>query len=503
MDKDDDCLVDHSGSKVDIIGTNILMIEEQDLELYNPDVEEQDIYIVSASSPLIVHNAPCFIAGTKVRIEENKLIRHLSSEGRAELPSTDSYALDSNNLGVYFSPTDQVNDDIFNHIGGQQLDNYIGDPQEANSDVYSGLGILNNSYWKKYTGDNNKATYLNELKQYDMSMFTMIDRFLPARANSTLGVVIEPHFLERSKARSRGKLTITGDTKPQNIAVNAKSFTQAKRATSIKAANPQVVQTGFVLQPQLISAKIKPIIPTATNNVVLQKISGIPQLTATNIKQGPASTVIPGTVVSPNGGSLFTLGNQSKLSTGKGLPVITQYNASSVPSHLSNQSTNSTNASIQVTKQSAGATYIFKSLFKSGSGAAQKFITVSTPDYISSASMQFISQYNLSTTRMTNVYYYKSAGGSAKHAALSASYGKPYEDGGSVNLFAFSRSLKLAEVSDYNLSNRKYKGTQITATDFNVNSSDGSGEPVVSFTIGDPNILINSDAGFGGNIKIE
>lgn len=70
LDKDDDCLVDHSGSKVDIIGTNILMIEEQDLELYNPDVEEQDIYIVSASSPLIVHNAPCFIAGTKVRIEE-------------------------------------------------------------------------------------------------------------------------------------------------------------------------------------------------------------------------------------------------------------------------------------------------------------------------------------------------------------------------------------------------------------------------------------------------
>jgi hypothetical protein len=117
--------------------------------------------------------------------------------------------------------------------------------------------------------------------------------------------------------------------------------------------------------------------------------------------------------------------------------------------------------------------------------------------------MQYIASYNPSTTRMTNVYYYKSAGGTAAHAALSASYGKSYEDGGSVNLFAYSRSLKLAEVSDYNLNNRKYKGTQISAIDFNINSDDGSREPVLSFTIGDPNILINSDAGFSGNIKIE
>lgn len=70
LDKDDHSLVDHSGSKVDIVGTNILLIEEQELDLYNPDVEEQDTYIVSASSPLVVHNAPCFIAGTKVHIEE-------------------------------------------------------------------------------------------------------------------------------------------------------------------------------------------------------------------------------------------------------------------------------------------------------------------------------------------------------------------------------------------------------------------------------------------------
>jgi hypothetical protein len=449
----------------------------------------------------------------KIRIEENKLIRHLSSEGRAEAPSSDKYALDSNNLGVYFSPTDQVNDDIFNHIGGQQLDNYIGDPQEANSDNYSSLHILNNSYWKKYTGDNNKATYLNELKQYDMSMFTMIHKHLPARANSTLGVIIEPHFLERSKARSRGKLTITGDTKPQNIATDVKSFIKVKQATTIKSAKPQVVQVGFTLQPQVITAKIKPITVTSTGNALLNKISGAPQVVSTNITQGPVTTVIPAIIKSPAGKSIFRLSNENKDSVAKGTHVVTQVNASNVPSHLSNQSSDGINGSVSVTRKTAGSTYSFKSLF-SPKGVNTP-ITVSTPDYKASASLQHISEYTPSVTRMTNVYHYYSASieykagdvshGTAKlkDGAKSSSFGKSYEDGGSVNLFAYSKSLKPAQVSDYNLENRRYQGTQISAIDFNINSSDDSREPVVSFTIGDPNILINSDAGFGGNLTIE
>jgi len=56
-----------------------------------------------------------------------------------------------NYLEVAFSPTDQVNSDIFNHIGGQQLDNFIGNPREAFNDRYEELRILNNDYWKKYT----------------------------------------------------------------------------------------------------------------------------------------------------------------------------------------------------------------------------------------------------------------------------------------------------------------------------------------------------------------
>ena len=451
----------------------------------------------------------------KIRVEENKLLRHLSSTARAEKPSSDKYALDSNNLGIYFSPTDQINTDIFNHIGGQLLDNFIGNPQEAYSDRYNGLGIVNNDYWKKYSGDNSKATYLNELKQYDMSLFTMIKRYLPARANATVGVIIEPHFLERSKARSRGRITVTGDTKQQNVAVNAKSFANVKQATSIRQASPQVIQTGFALEPQVITAKVTPVTPTPTSNAVLREVSAAPQQTSVNTKEGPASTVIPAIVQSNDARPLFKLSNENKNSVAKGTPSIVQYNASNVPSHINNQSGNGVNGTIIATKQSQGSTYSFKSLFKSGSGTAQKYIPVSTPSFKASASMDHICDYRYSETRMTNVYHYYSASieykagnvthGNARlsHAITSASLGKPYEDGSSVNLFAYSKSLKSAQVSDYNLTNRRYQGSQLTATDFNVNSQDGSGEPVVSFIIGDPNTLISSDAGFGGNLRIE
>ena len=575
----------------------------------------------------------------KIRIEENKLMRHLSSDSRGEKPSSDKYALDSNNVGIYFSPTDQINNDIFNHIGGQRLDNFIGDPQEANSDSYSGLRILNNSYWKKYTGDNNKATYLNELKQYDMSMFTMINKHLPARANSTLGVIIEPHFLERSKVISRGKLSISGDTKPQNIALNAKSFAKATQLTDIKTAKPQVMQTGFAIQSQVITAKLNQVTVTPTSNALLNSISATPQTLAPIATQAPATTVIQAIIQTPSGGPIFRLSNENKNSVANGTQAVTQINASNVPSHLNNKSSDGTNGGIKVTRKSQGSTYKSKSLFKQvtagvvavakikftgqpqndnisiditdASGTKKNYIAgqsqvlnsnkftrnnsdvaviaaslrdcinnaaghngtltavstlgvvtitntvvgesgntiitttaannssavimsnttitqqfiggknkvnyikVATPDYIASASIKHISQYNLSEARMTNVYHYYSASleykagllahGSAKlrDGNISASLGKSYENGSSVNLFAYSRSLKPAQVSDYNLDNRRYQGTQISAADFNINGLDDSSEPVVSFTIGDPNILINSDAGFGGNITIE
>ena len=80
--------------------------------------------------------------------------------------ASDKFALDSNNLGIYFSPSDQVNKDIFDHLGGMGLDDYIGDAQEAFEDKYDELQRLNRIYFNKYKQDSDKTAYLNELKLY-------------------------------------------------------------------------------------------------------------------------------------------------------------------------------------------------------------------------------------------------------------------------------------------------------------------------------------------------
>ena len=92
----------------------------------------------------------------------------------------------------------------------------------------------------------------------------------------------------------------------------------------------------------------------------------------------------------------------------------------------------------------------------------------------------------------------------------SASLGKAFEDGRSFNKYAYSHSLVYAGVSDYNLGGTtgtdrtRHAGTQITAPDFNIDSTETPDRgPVVSFTIGDPNQIITSDPSFRGNLTIE
>ena len=57
-------------------------------------------------------------------------------------------------MGVYFSPTDLTNTDIFNHVGGINLDDYIGDPGDLNARSYPDLKQRANDYWKKYNQKN-------------------------------------------------------------------------------------------------------------------------------------------------------------------------------------------------------------------------------------------------------------------------------------------------------------------------------------------------------------
>ena len=67
----DDYLIDKDGDLLSISQSNIFIAGDLDThKFYRIDVEDTDTFFVSSSSPFIVHNAPCFVAGTKVHIEE-------------------------------------------------------------------------------------------------------------------------------------------------------------------------------------------------------------------------------------------------------------------------------------------------------------------------------------------------------------------------------------------------------------------------------------------------
>jgi hypothetical protein len=223
----------------------------------------------------------------KIRIEENKLLRHLSAEGRAEKPSSEKYALDSRNLGIYFSPTDQINKDIFDHIGQAPLDDLIGNPKQAYESEYIDLFRFNNTYWKKYTKDTSQMTYLNQLKLYDMSLFSMLKKLLPARANADLGIVIEPHFIERSKISPPGRMSISGDGTIAPIAQTTAQVANIQQITTPLVNKPKVTQLGFQTQPQVIVARIgKPHkTPTKINITQVSPLSSLLKSFSANTQQ--------------------------------------------------------------------------------------------------------------------------------------------------------------------------------------------------------------------------
>ena len=138
--------------------------------------------------------------GNKVRIEEQTLISNLSPKYRSTIKSYDQSPIDSNRVGVFFSPTKELNLDIIKSFGGLNFDNYIGDPSDKYSDKYTSLNKLRNYYFQRYSNTvTNIYEYINLIKLYEKSMFDDIKQMLPARSKITSGLLIEPHILERSK----------------------------------------------------------------------------------------------------------------------------------------------------------------------------------------------------------------------------------------------------------------------------------------------------------------
>jgi hypothetical protein len=148
------------------------------------------------------------IRNNKIRIEASKLLKDLSPSSRSERSQFDFAPVDTNRLAIVFSMADQVNRDIFNQFGFDELDHWIGDPEYEFESEYSELKRFANNYFKKYTQKNDINAFIRLLSLYDYTFFEQIKQLIPARADLITGILVEPNILERSKVQLSKRPTV-------------------------------------------------------------------------------------------------------------------------------------------------------------------------------------------------------------------------------------------------------------------------------------------------------
>ena len=141
------------------------------------------------------------LSNSKVRVEQSWIPSGsgLSVDYRTEESSYDTAPLDSNKVGVFFSPTDVVNRDIIESLADLDFDQEIGDPRDEQEFFYRGLNKLAESYFKKYKGTNDFWDYMRLVKYYDQAIYQQIKKVIPARTKFNYGLLVEPNILERPK----------------------------------------------------------------------------------------------------------------------------------------------------------------------------------------------------------------------------------------------------------------------------------------------------------------
>ena len=166
----------------------------------------------------------------KIRLEDAGLIKPvLSKDAKLEISSNDVYPIDSPRLGLYFSPQDEVNQDMAEQFGASNIDDLIGNPTDISKDSYPSLTLIQKEYAKKYKGTNRPGEYIKRVKQIDDTIFRLAKQFVPLRANFQTGIVIEPTILERPK-----------------VPINQPTFTDATYSSSIDTSVLQPTVVGIV-----------------------------------------------------------------------------------------------------------------------------------------------------------------------------------------------------------------------------------------------------------------
>jgi hypothetical protein len=167
----------------------------------------------------------------KIRFESASLVGDLSYKARATKKSFDQSTIDSNRLGIFMSPIKELNMDIVKAFGDFNIDNYIGDPSDDYKDSYRELADLRKYYFQRLNRNMNE--YIQLVRYIDKSLFDVLSDLAPARTNVSKGLLIEPHYLERSKIRWNKPKSERGD---YESVVNAQQYNEIELSYESKDA---------------------------------------------------------------------------------------------------------------------------------------------------------------------------------------------------------------------------------------------------------------------------
>lgn len=107
--------------------------------------------------------------------------------------------LNTKDIEVGFSPSDQINTNFVSSSGFVNMDQLIGNPEHQHLSYYPNLETVREDYFATYNYPHSIWEYIRIIKYYNNSLFKTIKDWVPARANASTGIIVKSHILERNK----------------------------------------------------------------------------------------------------------------------------------------------------------------------------------------------------------------------------------------------------------------------------------------------------------------
>lgn len=445
---------------------------------YTPLRETFYVYVPSLGGKTLKSN--------KIRIESSKLLSELNPEVIQAKSAYDKEGFDSNRLAIVFAPNDHVNRDIFNHMGFDELDDWVADPEYEFENEYDDLRTFRDEYYKKYVQKNDINAFIRLLSLYDYTFFEQVKQLAPGRADLITGILIEPHVLERSKVKLSRRPTITN---PQWEDTIVYPVTQSGEYRTWDGALSSSVETDMDYLYH-------------TSSIATEFVTEMDYIYRTSSIQQP---------LNPSGD--FVVCYTSSFKTPHKMPIDTPLSMSAYWEVIYTCSVNlkpnigmdSLHNCLPTESNECVCDPNFTPLTQKYTGHCGA-IDVIYIKYSGSASTtsSFIDNQLVDREGIyfRQVYHYSASGD------FSSKYERDYYTKVSESLsLYYSRSLEPANYQvdeDSTRNNSRFIGSKISSADFNIDSPNTvDGGPVIEIFESNPNNIFISDDSDEGNLKVE